>query len=53
MAIDLASVFVVLFVSCSGFFVFFIFSKSTQEPTEAAYHLFQIIVGYTPPAWEV
>lgn len=53
MAIDLAAVFVVLFVSCSGFFVFLIFSKSTQEPGEAAYHLFQIIVGYTPPAWEV
>ena len=52
LAIDMAAVFMLLFVSCSGFLVFFIFSKSTRDPSEVAYQIFQILLGYTPAAWE-
>ncbi|KAK1759344.1 hypothetical protein QBC47DRAFT_103739 [Echria macrotheca] len=53
MAIDLAAVFVLILVCCSGFFVFFVFSKSKHDPSMVAYKIFQILMGYTPAAWEV
>ncbi|KAK5660345.1 hypothetical protein OQA88_12886 [Cercophora sp. LCS_1] len=53
MAIDLAAVFVLIVVCCSGFFVFFIFSKNKHDPSMVAYKIFQILMGYSPAAWEV
>ncbi|EFX03334.1 integral membrane channel protein [Grosmannia clavigera kw1407] len=54
MAVDLAAVFVLIIVACSGFFVFFTLSHNdTADPSEVAYKIFQIIMGFTPAAWEV
>ncbi|KAK0641606.1 hypothetical protein B0T16DRAFT_449019 [Cercophora newfieldiana] len=53
MAIDLAAVCVLILVCCSGFFVFFIFSRNERDPALVAYKIFQILMGYTPAAWEV
>ncbi|KAK4193837.1 hypothetical protein QBC35DRAFT_468709 [Podospora australis] len=53
MAIDLAAVFVLILVCCSGFFVFFTLSKNTNDPYVLAYKIFQILMGFTPAAWEV
>ena len=53
MAIDLAAVFILISVCCSGFFVFFIFSRNERDPALVAYKIFQILMGYTPAAWEV
>ncbi|KAK3487787.1 uncharacterized protein B0T23DRAFT_214339 [Neurospora hispaniola] len=52
MAVDLAAVFVLVIVVCCGFSVFFI-SKSTNDPSVVAYSMFQILVGYSPAAWEI
>lgn len=52
MAIDLAAVFILILVCCSGFFVFFIFSKDKHDPALVSYKIFQILMGYTPAAWE-
>ena len=53
MAIDLAAVFILVLVCCSGFFVFFTMSKNTNDAEVVAYKIFQILMGYTPAAWEV
>lgn len=53
LAIDLVAVFVLILVCCSGFFVFFTFSKNAEDPYELAYKIFQILMGFTPAAWEV
>ncbi|KAL1868760.1 hypothetical protein VTK73DRAFT_3512 [Phialemonium thermophilum] len=53
MAVDLAAVFVLVLVSCSGFFVFFTLSKNNHDGAEFAYKIFQILMGFTPAAWEL
>lgn len=53
LAIDLAAVFLLIMICCSGFFVFFVFSTSQHEPYALAYKIFQVLVGYTPAAWEM
>lgn len=53
LAIDLAAVLVLIFIGCSGFFVFFAFSKNAGDPTALAYKMFQILVGFTSSAWEM
>lgn len=53
MAVDLAAVFVLILVCCSGFFVFFTLSKNPNDPYVLAYKIFQILMGFTPAAWEV
>ena len=53
LAIDLAAVFLLIFIGCGAFFAFFIFSKSPHTPSELAYSIFQILVGFTPAAWEM
>lgn len=53
MAVDLAAVFVVIFIACSGFFVFFTLSKNSEDATAVAYKIFQMIMGFTPAAWDV
>lgn len=54
MAIDLVAVFVLILVACSGFFVAFTFSfgKGQYDAAEMAYKIFQIVMGFTPAAWE-
>jgi hypothetical protein len=54
MAIDLVAVFVLILVACSGFFVAFTFSfgKGQYDAGEVAYKIFQILMGFTPAAWE-
>ncbi|WPH04416.1 Hypothetical protein R9X50_00730700 [Acrodontium crateriforme] len=54
MAQDLMAVLVLIIISCSGFFVAFTLSFS-DEKTDAnavAYALFQLLMGFTPAAWE-
>ena len=54
MAMDLVAVFVLIVISCSGFFVAFTLSFGTDEYDAAsvAYALFQMLMGFTPAAWE-
>ncbi|RYP08236.1 hypothetical protein DL766_010190 [Monosporascus sp. MC13-8B] len=53
MAMDLVAVFVLVLISCSGFFVFFTLSKNQNDAPEVAYKIFQILMGFTPAAWDV
>ncbi|CAK7214641.1 hypothetical protein SCUCBS95973_002216 [Sporothrix curviconia] len=53
MAVDLAAVFILILVSCSGFFVFFTLSRTENDPSDVAYMIFQLLMGFTPAAWEV
>ncbi|KAI1437953.1 hypothetical protein GGR50DRAFT_570130 [Xylaria sp. CBS 124048] len=53
MAGDLMAVFLVILITCSGFFVFFTFSKSNGNAADVAYEFFQILMGFTPAAWDV
>jgi hypothetical protein len=52
MSVDLAAVFVLIFISCSGFFVFFL-TNTKADAAEVAYKIFQILMGFTPAAWDV
>lgn len=53
MAVDLAAVFILIGILCSGFFVFFTLSKNSLETSEVAYKIFQLLMGFTPAAWDV
>ncbi|KAI0175948.1 hypothetical protein GGR52DRAFT_337830 [Hypoxylon sp. FL1284] len=53
MAVDLAAVFILVLISCSGFFVFFTLSRNHNDAAEVAYKIFQILMGFTPAAWDV
>ncbi|KAJ9138835.1 Integral membrane channel protein [Pleurostoma richardsiae] len=53
MAVDLAAVFILVLISCSGFFVFFTLSRNDNDAGEVAYKIFQLLMGFTPAAWEV
>ncbi|KAF3024251.1 hypothetical protein E8E14_012233 [Neopestalotiopsis sp. 37M] len=53
MAVDLAAVFILILISCSGFFVFFTLSRNNNDASEVAYKIFQILMGFTPAAWDV
>ncbi|KHN98180.1 uncharacterized protein MAM_03941 [Metarhizium album ARSEF 1941] len=53
MAVDLAAVFVLVLIMCSGFFVFFTLSQNATDGGEVAYKIFQILMGFTPAAWDV
>ena len=53
MAVDLAAVFVLVLISCSGFFVFFTLSRNQGNAGDIAYKIFQILMGFSPAAWEV
>ena len=54
MAMDLVAVFVLIIISCSGFFVAFTLSFGTvdYDAGSVAYALFQMLMGYTPAAWD-
>ena len=55
MAIDLVAVFILILIACSGFFVAFTlsFGKDGYDAPDVAYTLFQILLGFTPAAWNV
>ncbi|KAI1828138.1 hypothetical protein F4861DRAFT_548505 [Xylaria intraflava] len=52
MAEDLMALFVVILITCSGFFVFFTLSKNNGDAIDVAYEFFQILMGFTPAAWD-
>ncbi len=55
MAMDLVAVFILIVITCSGFFVAFTlsFGSDDQDGGAVAYALFQMLMGYTPAAWDV
>lgn len=53
MAVDLAAIFVLVLISCSGFFVFFTLSRNSHDAGDVAYKIFQILMGFSPAAWEL
>lgn len=55
MAVDLFAILILITISCSGFFVAFTLSFSDEEfnAASAAYSCFQIVMGFTPAAWQV
>lgn len=54
MAMDLVAVFILIVISCSGFFVAFTLSFGSDhwDAGGVAYALFQMLMGYTPAAWD-
>lgn len=57
MAADLVAVFVLILIACSGFFVAFTMSFRTNgdnnnDAAGVAYKIFQILMGFTPAAWD-
>jgi hypothetical protein len=55
MAVDLAAILILIVIACSGFFAAFTLSFSGKDfnSSGAAYVLFQILMGFTPAAWEI
>ncbi|KAI1151850.1 hypothetical protein F4825DRAFT_451041 [Nemania diffusa] len=53
MAEDLMALLVVILISCSGFFAFFTLTKNEDSAGDVAYKIFQILMGFTPAAWDV
>lgn len=53
MTVDLAAVFVLVLIMCSGFYVFFTLSNVGSDGGEVAYKIFQILMGFTPAVWDV
>lgn len=56
MAMDLMAVLVLIVISCSGFFVAFTLAFGDNGLTSAgsaAYALFQLLMGFTPAAWDM
>jgi hypothetical protein len=53
MARDLVAVFILIVISCSGFFVAFTLSfGDSYNASDVAYALFQMLMGFTPAAWD-
>ncbi|EKG16729.1 Ion transport [Macrophomina phaseolina MS6] len=56
MAMDLVAILVLIIISCSGFFVAFTLAfgdKGLTSAGSAAYALFQMLMGFTPAAWDI
>lgn len=55
MAVDLVAVLLLIGITCSGFFIAFSFSFGDDGYTapDVAYELFQILMGFTPAAWDI
>lgn len=54
MAMDLVAILVLIIISCSGFFVAFTLAfKKDLGPGNTAYALFQLVMGFTPAAWDI
>lgn len=54
MAMDLLAVFILIAISCSGFFVAFTlsFGGDGYNGRAVVYTLFQLLMGFTPAAWD-
>ncbi|KAL9022470.1 MAG: hypothetical protein Q9185_000377 [Variospora sp. 1 TL-2023] len=54
MAMDLLAVFILIAISCSGFFVAFTlsFGGDNYNGRAVVYTLFQLLMGFTPAAWD-
>lgn len=54
MAVDLVAILVLIVISCSGFFVAFSLAfKRDLGASDAAYAIFQLVMGFTPAAWDL
>lgn len=55
MAMDLLAVFILIAISCSGFFVAFTlsFGRDDYNGRAVVYTLFQLLMGFTPAAWDI
>ncbi|KAL6710045.1 hypothetical protein ACN47E_009836 [Coniothyrium glycines] len=54
MAVDLMAILVLIVISCSGFFVAFSLAfKRDLGASDAAYAIFQLLMGFTPAAWDL
>ncbi|KAF2866247.1 hypothetical protein BDV95DRAFT_505392 [Massariosphaeria phaeospora] len=54
MAMDLVAILVLIVISCSGFIVAFTLAfKKDLGFESAAYAVFQMVMGFTPAAWEI
>lgn len=54
MAMDLVAILVLIVISCSGFFVAFSLAfKRDLGASNAAYAIFQLVMGFTPAAWDL
>jgi len=55
MAQDLAAILFLIGIACSGFFIAFTlsFGRHDSDWSQVAYALFQILMGFTPAAWDV
>ncbi|KAJ4368337.1 hypothetical protein N0V83_006693 [Neocucurbitaria cava] len=54
MAMDLVAILILIIISCSGFFVAFSMAfKRDLGPSDAAYSIFQLVMGFTPAAWDL
>lgn len=54
MAMDLVAILLLIIISCSGFFIAFTLSlKKDFDAPRAAYALFQMLMGFTPAAWDI
>ncbi|KAF2829256.1 hypothetical protein CC86DRAFT_464904 [Ophiobolus disseminans] len=54
MAMDLVAILVLIVISCSGFFVAFSLAfKRDLTASDAAYAIFQLVMGFTPAAWDL
>ncbi|XDG06739.1 hypothetical protein ABKA04_006354 [Annulohypoxylon sp. FPYF3050] len=52
MSSEMASCFFLVLICCSGFFVFFTLSGAHNEASDVAFKIFQILMGFTPAAWD-
>ncbi|GME39745.1 Calcium channel YVC1 [Neofusicoccum parvum] len=56
MAMDLMAILILIIISCSGFFVAFTLAfgdTGLTSASSAAYALFQMLMGFTPAAWDI
>ena len=54
MATDLMAIFILILISCSGFFVALTlsFGNDQDTPSSIAYAIFQMLMGFSPAAWQ-
>lgn len=54
MFLDLVAVLLLILIACSGFFAAFTLAFPVElNASSAAYALFQLLMGFTPAAWEI
>ncbi|KAL1640545.1 hypothetical protein SLS58_006895 [Diplodia intermedia] len=55
MAMDLMAILILIVITCSGFFVAFTlaFGDGLSSAGSAAYALFQLLMGFSPAAWDM